>query len=110
VGIESLDGSQMQTSRGSSSIARLWWPITTGKAGFGTFKGEIDDTNPVWDISDNESDGSPDDDAGDRSGIYGQGKATKGVQKPVDGSRKCPPVITYESVVALLKGLIEELW
>jgi hypothetical protein len=79
------------------------------KAGFGTFKGEIDDTNPVWDISDDESGGSPDEDAADNSGTYRQGKATKSVQKPVAGLRARPPVITYESVVALLKGSIEEL-
>jgi hypothetical protein len=76
------------------------------KAGFGTFKGEIDDTNPVWDISDDESDGSPDEDAEDNSGTYRQGKAAKRAQKPV---HERPPVITYESVVALLKGSIEEL-
>jgi hypothetical protein len=79
------------------------------KVNFGTFKGEIDDTNPVWDISDDESDGSPDEDAEDMSGTYRQGKAAKGAQRPVAGFRKRPPAITYESVVALLKGSIEEL-
>lgn len=74
-----------------------------------SFKGEISEGNPVWSSSEDESDGGPDEDAEDRSGTYKQSKATKGVQKIVARLRKRPPVITYESVVALLKESIAEV-
>ncbi len=75
----------------------------------GTFKGEISEGNPVWNISDDESASSPDEDAEDQSGTYKETKATKGVQKLVARLRKRPPVITYESVVGLLEKSIAEL-
>ena len=79
------------------------------KEDFGTFKGEFSATNVPWDSSDDESDSSPDEDVKDQSGTYRPGKATKGVQEPVVGLRTRPPVITYESVAAILKKTINEL-
>lgn len=76
------------------------------KEDFRSFKGEISEGNPVWSNSEDESDSSPDEDAQDQSGTYKQSKAAKGVQKIVARSRKRPPVITYESVVELLKESI----
>jgi len=76
---------------------------------FEPFKGKISDENPVWDSSDEEGGSSPDEDAEDQSGTYKAGKASEGVQKPVAGSRKRAPVITYESVTTLLKRSIGEL-
>jgi len=75
----------------------------------GTFEDEINHRNPLWDSSDDESESSPDEDAEDRSGTYRRGEATKGAQKPLAGSHKCPPVITYQSVMAILKKSIDEL-
>jgi len=74
------------------------------------FEGEIDDNNPaIWrSIKDNKHK-SLDEDADDKSGTYMPSKATKAVQKPVAGSRKRPPVITYQSVVSLLANSIDEL-
>ena len=77
------------------------------KENLGTFKGDISARNPLWDSSDDE--GSPDEDAEDESGTYRQGKAAKAVLEPVAGLRTRPPVITYESVIAVLKKSIEEL-
>ena len=79
------------------------------KEDLGTFKGEISAGNPLWDSSDDESDNSPDEDAEDKSGTYKQGKTANAVQEPVAGLRTRPPVITYESVIAVLKKSIEEL-
>ena len=79
------------------------------KEDLGTFAGEISAGNPLWDSSDDESDSSPDEDVEDKSGTYRQGKAAKVVQEPVAGLRTRPPVITYESVIAILKKSIEEL-
>ena len=79
------------------------------KEDLGTFKGELNASNLPWDSSDDESDSRPDEDAEDQSGTYRPGKATKGVQEPVAGLRTRPPVITYESVAAILKKTIDEL-
>ena len=76
---------------------------------FGTFKGEISAGNLLLGSSGDESDSSPDEDAEDQSGTCKQGKADKRVQEPVAGLRTLPPVITYESVVAILKKSIDEL-
>ena len=75
----------------------------------GTFQGEISAGNPLWDSSDDESQSSPDEDAEDRSGTYKQGNTAKAIQEPVACLRARPPVITYESVIAVLKKSIEEL-
>jgi hypothetical protein len=73
-----------------------------------TFKGEISDNNPdLW--TDDESDDSPDEDAQDKSGTYTQGKATKAAQRPIAGSRKRPPEITYESVLSIIQNSLNEL-
>ena len=62
----------------------------------GTFTGEIDDNNPeLWSGIDLGMDEPPDEDTG-KSGKY-----------TPDGSRKRPAVITYQSVVALLKSSIK---
>ena len=79
------------------------------KEDLGTFKGEFNASNLPWDSSDDESDSRPDEDTEDQSGTYRPGKATKGVQAPVAGLRTRPPVITYESVAAILKKTIDEL-
>ena len=68
-----------------------------------TFEGEISASNPLWDSDDDESDSSPDEDAEDQSGTYRPGGAAKGVQKPVAGLRVRPPVITYNSVAAIIQ-------
>ena len=75
----------------------------------GIFKGEISAGNLLLGSSDDEIDSSPDEDAKDESGTYKQGKAEKPVREPVAGLRTRPPVITYESVVAVLKKSIDEL-
>ena len=75
----------------------------------GTFKGEISAGNLLLGSSDDESDSSPDEDAEDQSGTYKQSKAAKRVREAVAGLRTRPPVITYESVVAVLKKSIDEL-
>ena len=75
----------------------------------GTFEDEISDENPLWDSSDDERDNNPDDGAEDRAATYEQGRATTGGRIPVAGLRKRPPVITYESVVAILKKSIDGL-
>ena len=74
----------------------------------GVYKGEISTGNLLLDCSDDENESSPDEDAMDKSGTYGQGKVAKAVQDPFAGSRTRPPVITYESVVAVLKKSIDE--
>jgi len=76
----------------------------------GTFEGGINRGNPLWD-SDDDDDGdySYDEDVHDVSGTYVQGKTTKAIQNPVAGLRKRQPVITYESVVAILKKSLDEL-
>jgi len=73
------------------------------------FNGKITSRTLLWDASDDDSDSSPDEGAGDQSGTYGQGKDTSVVQKSVVTIRKSPPVITYESVAAILKESIDEL-
>jgi len=73
----------------------------------GQFEGEISDDNPLWDSADDESHNSPDKDIPDKSGKYLQRKVIKAAQEPV--LRKRSPVITYESVVAILKKSIDEL-
>jgi len=75
----------------------------------GTFKDRISYENPLWDSSDDEGESSPDEDVENQSGTYRQGKATKGVQKSVANLRECPPVITYQSVIAIIKKSIDEL-
>ena len=75
----------------------------------GIFQGEISAGTLLLGSSDDESDSSPDEDAEDQSGTYKQGKADKLVRGPVAGLRTRPPVITYESVVAVLKKSIDEL-
>ena len=75
----------------------------------GTFQGEISAGNLLLGSSEDQSDSSPDEDAQDESGTYKQGKAAKRVREPVTGLRTRPPVITYESVVAVLKKSIDEL-
>jgi hypothetical protein len=78
----------------------------------GTFDGEIDDDNPtLWVKLDINTIAIPDEDADDKSGTYKQGKVTKAVWKPVAVSRTRthPPVITYQSVLAVLKKTIDEL-
>ena len=79
------------------------------KEDLGTFKGDISAGNPLWDSSDDESDSSPDEDVEDKSGTYRQGKTAKVGHEPVAGLRTRPPVITYESVIAVLKKSIQEL-
>jgi hypothetical protein len=75
---------------------------------FGTFDGEIDCTNPVWDHSDDESDSNPDGNAENQSGTHTKNETTE-VQNAVLRLRKRPPVITYESVVGVLKTSFDEL-
>ena len=75
----------------------------------GTFQGEISAGNLLLGSSDDESDSIPDEDAEDKSGTYKQGKTAKSVQEPVAALRARPPVITYESVIAVLKKSTEEL-
>ena len=75
----------------------------------GPFQGEISAGNLLLGGSDDESDSSPDEDAEDESGTYKESKAAKRVREPVAGLRTRPPVITYESVVAVLKKSIDEL-
>jgi hypothetical protein len=75
---------------------------------FGTFDGEIDFTNPVWDHSDDERDINPDGDAENQFGAHTKSETTE-VQNAVLRSRKRPPVITYESVVGVLKRSLDEL-
>ena len=79
------------------------------KEDFGTYKGEFNASNLPWDSSDDEGDNSPDEDAEDESGTYRQGKATRAVHVPTASLRTRPPVITYESVAAMLKKSIDEL-
>ena len=75
-----------------------------------TFDGEIDDDNPAfWRSINKKKYKTPDEDADDTSGTYTQGRATSTSQKFVASSRKRPPVITHESVVAMLMQSIEEL-
>jgi len=71
----------------------------------GTFEGGLNRDNPLWDSADDEDDYSHDEDADDVSGTY---KATKAVQKSGDLLKR-QPVITYESVAAILKKSIDEL-
>ena len=75
----------------------------------GTFKGEISAGNLLLGSSDDEGDSSPDEDTEDQPGTCKQSKAAKLVREPVAGLRTRPPVITYESVVAVLKKSIDEL-
>ena len=79
------------------------------KEDLGTFDGEISASNRLWDSDDDESDSSPDEDAEDQSGTYRPGRAAKGVQEPVAGLRVCPPVITYNSVAAIIDKSLKEL-
>jgi len=81
---------------------------TEEKKNFGTFQGKITPRTLLWDASDDESDISPDEDAVDQSGTYGKGKGTA-AQESVASLRKRPPVITYESVAAVLKESIDGL-
>ena len=75
----------------------------------GAFEGEISDDNPLWDSADDESDDNPDRNALAESGTYVRRHSTKAAQKPGSGLRKHSPVITYESVVGILKKSIDEL-
>jgi len=69
-------------------------------------KGEIDDNNPaLW----RRINTKKDEDTDGKSRTPPPGKGTSAVQKPVAGSRQRPPVITYETVVSLLVGSIDEL-
>jgi hypothetical protein len=76
----------------------------------GAFEGEINDDNPaLWQLIKGKRQKSPDEDTDDMSGTYIQGKATKADQKSVPGSRKRPPAITHQSVIAILQKSISEL-
>jgi hypothetical protein len=75
----------------------------------GPFAGETDDDNPPWDSAEDESNIGHDEDVEDKSGTYAQGNAAKVVRRPVAGPRTRPPVITYESVLGILKKTIDEL-
>src|SRR5258706_424895 len=74
-----------------------------------TFEGEISAKNPHGDRVDDESDSPPDEDAEDQSGTYKPRGADKRVQKLVVGLRPRPPVITYKSVLTLLKKSLKGL-
>ena len=69
-----------------------------------TFQAELSDNDPPWDLADDASYADSLDDDADGT----TGKAPN-VQKPVAGSRTSPPVITYQSIVSILKNSIEEL-
>ena len=63
---------------------------------FGPFEGEISYENRLWDSSDDENDNSP------------TCKATTKGQTSAASLRTRPPVITYESMAAILKKSIDE--
>src|SRR5258706_3669437 len=72
------------------------------------FKGEISARTPLCDRDDDESDSSPDEDAEDQSGTYKPSSAAREDQGFV-GLRTRPPVITYKSVLTILKKALKGL-
>ena len=76
----------------------------------GIFDGSLSFNNPaLWSRIKDKWYRSPDEDAGGKPGTYTQGKTTKAVEKSVAKVRKCPPVITYQSLVAVLKRSFDDL-
>jgi len=71
-----------------------------------TFEGGTMRDNPLWDSADYEGGYSHDEGADNAPGTY---KATKAVQKAVAGLHKRQPIITYESVVAVVEKSINGL-